>query len=199
MRSPWLALLSLLTASAALAIEPAAAAPDSDDAFDWSTHINPDSPLLAGAISFDRLNDEDAHIDWISAREEDHVALGGLDPVSFFAGNAPEPGLPSLSVARHGTRFLFSNEANRKKFLAEPERYEPAYGGYDPEGVAMGLLLKPADDQWTIHNGRLYLSNSAKLRAEFDRHRPEVIKAADEKWKTADHLFERRFYRLHQE
>lgn len=197
-REACLALAIFLITTGAGAIEPATA-PVSDDAFDWVTHINPDSPLLADAIPFEALKDDKTHIDWMSAREEDHVALSGLDPVSFFYGNAPQQGNSAFSVSRHGATFLFASDANRQKFLAEPERYEPAYGGYDPEAVAMGLLLKPGEGQWTIYNGRLYLSNSPELRAEFDRHRPEVIKAADAKWKTADDLFERRFYRIHKD
>lgn len=46
--------------------------------------------------------------------------FGGYDPIAV-ARRAPAPGLPSLFVVREQRLFLFSNQENRKAFLAKPD------------------------------------------------------------------------------
>lgn len=53
------------------------------------------------------------------------VALGGYDPVAYFDGGAPTPGVDTISASYEGARHLFAREAQLKTFLANPKEYIP--------------------------------------------------------------------------
>ena len=57
------------------------------------------------------------------------VALDGYDPVSYFNGG-PRKGLKSIKKRYNGVNYLFATEENQKMFEGDPEKYEPAYGGW---------------------------------------------------------------------
>lgn len=88
---------------------------------------------------------------------DDGEALQGFDPVSYFDG-VPRMGRKHIVVEHDGAVYRFSNEANRNRFLADPERFEPAFGGFCAWGV-----VDDADEEdvvpssWKIVDGRLLL------------------------------------------
>lgn len=95
------------------------------------------------------------------------VAIGGYDPVSYFAAGGPLKGKPEHEALWHGARFRFATEANRQAFVAEPAKYAPQFGGY----CAFAVSLSDNDsapaappgrpDLWTIADGKLYLNTNA--------------------------------------
>lgn len=140
-----------------------------------------------------------AEAPWIAGADGENAALRGLDPVSFFEPGGPTPGIPAFKAEYHGSVFYFADKAHRDLFLSAPEAFAPAFGGYDPELLAVGSLLPADPENWTVYDGRLFLSGSPKLKSDFDRHKPEVIKAAQEKWKAVDAMFQDRFFKAHQD
>ncbi|MEO1706429.1 MAG: hypothetical protein AAFR69_01725 [Pseudomonadota bacterium] len=46
-------------------------------------------------------------------------------------------------------------DQNRQLFVANTDRYLPAYGGYCTETLAMGSLAPASPTNWTIHANRL--------------------------------------------
>jgi len=58
-----------------------------------------------------------------------NLAIEGYDPVSFFAGE-PQKGKAELKLTHNGVTYQFASQANLNKFKANPEAYEPAYGGW---------------------------------------------------------------------
>ena len=85
------------------------------------------------------------------------LALGGYDPVSYFK-KGPAKGSSKISFTYEGVTYHFANAANLKAFKANPEKYEPQYGGwcawamYDDGG-----RTKPDPKSYTITNGKLYV------------------------------------------
>jgi hypothetical protein len=61
------------------------------------------------------------------------VALEGFDPVSYFLGDGPKPGLPEYELVWSGVAWRFASAANREAFRRDPEAYAPRFGGYDAE------------------------------------------------------------------
>src|SRR5258708_32075211 len=57
-----------------------------------------------------------------------NAAIDGYDPVSYFDGK-PAEGDSKFSNTHKGVTYLFSSLVNLNKFKANPEKYEPAYGG----------------------------------------------------------------------
>jgi YHS domain-containing protein len=88
------------------------------------------------------------------------LAVLGTDVVSYFpeGGGEPLPGRAELSVDQGGVVYLFANAANRQRFLAAPERYMPAYGGWCAHAMADGgrkVIINPTN--YLLTRGRLFL------------------------------------------
>jgi hypothetical protein len=112
----------------------------------------------------------------------DGIALGGNDLVSYFTGAAPTAGLPEFRVEHGGLGYLFASAENRDAFIANPERYLPAYGGWCATTVALGALACPDFSNYKIEDGRLLLFETAAFtngRALWDTDPPGYRRRAD--------------------
>jgi YHS domain-containing protein len=117
------------------------------------------------------------------------VGVGGYDLVSYHTGEKPQRGNGNHVAMHDGVTYLFTNEKNRKKFEANPEKFLPAYGGYCAYGVAVGKKFVSDPDVWEIVDGKLYLNLDNKVKGIWSKDIPGFIQTADEKWpKIKDHL-----------
>ncbi len=64
------------------------------------------------------------------------LAIDGYDPVSYFK-NGPQKGSKDLIYDYNGVVYRFANTANLAEFKANPDRYEPAWGGWCGHAMAM--------------------------------------------------------------
>jgi hypothetical protein len=89
---------------------------------------------------------------------DDGVAIRGYDPVSYFSLNKALKGNKELSFSDHGIKYHFATESNRRLFQADPQKYEPQYGGWC--AYAMGHDGSKVDidpETFKIINGKLFL------------------------------------------
>ncbi len=118
---------------------------------------------------------------------KDGLALEGRDPVSYFAEGASEPlkGDEALTAAHAGVTYRFANEENRRRFLASPERYEPAYGGWCAYAMAQGKKVEVDIDSFRVEEGRLLLFYKGFLNDTRKKWAKEgdLAPKADEHWK----------------
>ncbi len=85
------------------------------------------------------------------------VAIGGYDPVSYF-DNKPAEGKPEFAYSFKGVSYRFSTSSNQKRFIATPEKFEPAYGGWCAYAMGEnGEKVKIDPETHKILDGRLYL------------------------------------------
>lgn len=70
------------------------------------------------------------------------VAIDGYDPVAYYTDGKARVGSDTLEVVWRDAVWRFANEGNRAAFEAHPQVYAPRFGGFDPNGVAQGLLVK---------------------------------------------------------
>lgn len=110
------------------------------------------------------------------------VAIHGYDPVAYFVEGEPRQGKPELAVERDGARWLFSSEANKQRFEADPAHFLPVYGGYCAYGVSQGYLVKIDPEAWSIVNDRLYLNYDLNVRDEWLKDVPGYLAKADANW-----------------
>lgn len=115
-----------------------------------------------------------------------NIAVDGYDPVSYFDGR-PVEGDPDFSVSFKGVTYLFLNQTNADKFIATPEKYEPAYGGWCAYAMgANGEKVKIDPETYKIADGRLYLfynfwgNNTLK---EWNNNEKTLRSTADQNWK----------------
>jgi hypothetical protein len=85
------------------------------------------------------------------------IAIGGYDPVAYFADGQPHKGSETLWFAFDDAVYLFRNAEHRATFAADPERYAPQYAGFCAGGVSKGYKVEPDPEAWAILNGKLYL------------------------------------------
>lgn len=118
----------------------------------------------------------------------DGLVLSGYDPVSYFpeGGAAPRPGDPSLAAAHEGRRYHFASEANRERFLADPARYEPRYGGWCAYAVAHDYKFEADPTSYLVVDDRLlvfYRGMLGDAKASFQEEGVSLgVRAADANW-----------------
>jgi YHS domain-containing protein len=120
---------------------------------------------------------------------EKGLALEGYDPVAYFpeGGGEPTEGRKDLTATHRGVTYRFASEANRERFLAGPERFEPAYGGWCAYAMAGGDQVDVDTESFLIEGGRLlvfykgFFNNTRKkwLEEGSDKLRPR----ADAGWR----------------
>ncbi len=86
-----------------------------------------------------------------------NLALEGYDPVSYFDGE-PKEGDEKYTISHMGITYYFVSSNNFSKFKSNPEKYEPAYGGWCAYAMgATGEKVKVDPETYKIINGKLYL------------------------------------------
>ncbi len=95
------------------------------------------------------------------------IAIGGMDPVSYFTDPAPLPGKPEFEFSWMGAPWHFANEANMEVFKKHPEIYAPQYGGHGAMSMARGFVSDSDPRMYTVFKDRLFLFYSAANREAF--------------------------------
>jgi YHS domain-containing protein len=113
---------------------------------------------------------------------DDRVAVNGYDPVAYFTDGAPVPGDRAYRYEIGGVVYLFSREETRQRFIAEPQRYLPAYGGFCAYGVRTGRKFQTDPNAWRIVDNRLYLLLNPATKAIWDLERAGNIQIANAIW-----------------
>lgn len=121
---------------------------------------------------------------------KNYLAIGGYDPVSYFMEESPVKGSKEHSAIYRGILYLFSSGENKNIFLKDPERYEPAYGGWCAWAMLDSQRTKPNPKSIKIVNGRLLLfydglfGDTLALWNKLAKETPEakMIEQADAAW-----------------
>lgn len=114
--------------------------------------------------------------------ESNGVAIKGYDPVAYIRQNKPVRGHPDLRFDYKGSTFLFTNVDNRAAFAANPEKFQPQYGGYCAFGAASGYKADIDPASFTVVDGKLYLNYNRQVQQQWLKDTPGFIRQADERW-----------------
>lgn len=110
------------------------------------------------------------------------VILHGYDAVAYQTENRPVKGDAAFTVVYGGATYQFASAANRDTFLADPNRYAPAYGGFCAMGAAFGKKFDVDPTQFKVVDGRLYLNLNASVFKRWSQDVPTNISNADANW-----------------
>lgn len=139
----------------ALALTTFAAAPTLPAA---ESPIQPESAVVAARL--DDEKDERPAIDDYDLGKNG-LAIDGYDPVAYFPdfGGKATKGSKKITARHRGVLYRFASEANKKAFLADPERFEPMYGGWCAWAMydGQGSKTEPSPKSFTVEDDRLYL------------------------------------------
>jgi YHS domain-containing protein len=117
---------------------------------------------------------------------EKGLAIKGYDPVAYFTQSRAVKGLEQLSYTHKGVKYYFSSEANRKTFVANPEAYQPQYGGWCAFAMGdTGEKVEIDPKTFKITNGKLYLFYNfyfTNTLTPWIKNEVNLIKKADQNW-----------------
>lgn len=111
-----------------------------------------------------------------------NLAVDGYDAVAYFTEGAPAKGDKAFETEYRGATWRFSSAENLAAFEAEPQRYAPQYGGYCAWATAQGYTARGNPQNWTIHDGKLYLNYNDKVQADWRQDISGFIEQADANW-----------------
>ncbi|UXE65416.1 MAG: YHS domain-containing protein [Chryseotalea sp. WA131a] len=115
-----------------------------------------------------------------------NIAIEGYDPVSYFDGK-PLEGKSAINLTHQGITYHFANATNQQKFKANPEKYEPAYGGWCAYAMGeAGEKVKIDPETFKIIDGKVYLfynfwgNNTLK---DWNKNEKTLKTKGDQNWK----------------
>ncbi len=119
-----------------------------------------------------------------------NLAIDGYDPVAYFpeGGSKAKKGKKSISTTYEGVTYRFATEENRDVFLANPAKFEPAYGGWCAWAMSKGSKTEIDPKSFIVKDDRLYLfykgifGNTKKDWLDGDHGQLES--SADDEWKA---------------
>lgn len=110
------------------------------------------------------------------------TAIKGYDVVAYFTEGRAVKGEQRFQFRWRDANWLFASAAHLDAFMVDPERFTPQYGGFCAFGVAEGHAIGVDPEQFTVHNGKLYLNFNASVNRKWREHMENYISTADEKW-----------------
>jgi len=110
------------------------------------------------------------------------VAIDGYDPVAYFTDGKPVEGTSDITADWQDATWRFASTDHRALFVANPEKYAPAYGGYCAWAVSQGYTASIDPTAWRIVDGRLYLNYSQSVQQQWAEDVPGNIQKADGNW-----------------
>ena len=117
------------------------------------------------------------------------VAIDGHDTVAYHNISESQPhaavkGSKTWASEWKGAKWLFTTEADRDLFAADPERFAPAYNGHCANALRLGEgLVKTDGSHWQIFDQQLYTFYAGRGRERWlaGDYREYII-AADKAW-----------------
>ena len=86
-----------------------------------------------------------------------NVALDGYDPVSYFDGK-PREGDSRFKTTYKDIVYYFASASDLDRFKANPDKFEPAYGGWCAYAMGeSGEKVKVDPETFKIIEGKVYL------------------------------------------
>ncbi len=114
------------------------------------------------------------------------LAMRGYDPVSYFNGG-PQEGAFNITAVHEDATYRFASEENKKTFLANPEAYTPAFGGYCAYGLSVGSKFDGDPNVWAIVDDKLYLNLSAPVQKLWNKDQAEHLVNGNANWEKIEH------------
>ena len=110
-------------------------------------------------VSFAQHSDAGRNTPVWNLEKKSHLGIEGYDPVAYFpeGGGAPAKGDKTISTEYHGAMYYFTTAAHRDAFLADPAKYEPAYGGWCAWAMREGEKVEVDPKSFIVKDGRLFL------------------------------------------
>ena len=118
---------------------------------------------------------------------KNNLAIEGYDPVAYFTQNKAVKGSKNFNYNYKGVIYNFAHQQNLNTFKANPDKYEPQFGGWCAYAFgAKGEKVSINPETFKIIDGKLYLfynawgTNTLNL---WNKDENNLKKKAEENWK----------------
>jgi YHS domain-containing protein len=108
-------------------------------------------------------------------------AIEGYDPVAYYTTGQPQAGTRAFLYEWKGAVWRFASRSDRELFEADPERYQPAFGGYCAFAMSKGIKADIHPFAYAILSGKLYLFSTFESRDRFLAN-SDIRRGAEENW-----------------
>ena len=113
-------------------------------------------------------------------------AVAGYDVVSYFDDN-PQKGSMEIVLTHNEVKYSFVNAENKERFLVNPDKYIPQYGGYCAYAMAVSAKKVSVNPEtFEIRDSKLYLFYNAgktnTLESWLQESPEELRLKADNNW-----------------
>ena len=123
-----------------------------------------------------------AHAQQATSASGARIALDGYDPISYFDAGRPEQGSSQFSFAFDDAVYWFKSADHLAKFVADPERYAPQFGGYCAITMSGGEKGPADPEAWSISDGKLYVFRVKRGVEKFNSNPAEIAALANANW-----------------
>ena len=110
------------------------------------------------------------------------LANDGYDVVAYFELDRATEGTAEFTHEWKGLTWQFVNADHRDLFIADPDKYAPAYNGYCAWAVANGYIASTIPQAWSIVDGRLFLNYSRAVQFRWNLSKRANIESGDRRW-----------------
>ena len=139
--------------------------------------------VVLGFVSFGQ-DTKEGRIEHFNLKKT--VATSAYDLVSYFTGE-PVKGQPTFILKHKGIVYLFSSKENKALFIKNPNKYEPAYGGWCAYamGLEKGEKVSVNPKTYKIIDNKLYLYYNklgVNTKIKWDKEEEKLKANADKNW-----------------
>ena len=129
---------------------------------------------------------------WVNKKWD--YAAEGYDVTSYFSedeagtltATAGEPvkGDPQFAATVANGTYIFASQENLDRFLAEPAKYSPQYGGHCAYALGKhGYFVHGDPEAWHVaEDGKLYFNLKSSIQKKWFKKKAEYITTADPRW-----------------
>jgi YHS domain-containing protein len=118
--------------------------------------------------------------------DDSRAGLSGYSPVSYVDLGQAQVGRPEFSTEHDGVKYYFTDEDQQGRFVADPAKYVPAFGGWCAFGMTVDKRFRPDPTKFKVVDGHLVLFlNDLEIDAAalWDQGEDrELLKKAEENW-----------------
>ncbi len=109
------------------------------------------------------------------------VALGRFDAVAYFEGK-PTQGMPKFAATYQGLPYLFASAEHRDRFITDPAKYVPEFGGFCAIAAAYDDKATIDPKAYVVFGDRLYVTHNMNALTAFRKDLPGNIAQATANW-----------------
>ena len=114
--------------------------------------------------------------------DDNGVILAGYDTVAYHTVGEPVKGKPDITAVHNDAIYRFASKKNRNLFVADPEKYAPAYGGFCAYGATFGKKFEVDGKAFEVVDGQLYVNKNRSVYKTWSKDVPGNIAKSEAQW-----------------